>query len=292
MSKIQKIQIQERVINKLEIPEYKICKKRGIGMTGGALPVRLEKSGRVAIITIDNPPVNALDMATLDSLDQTLNELADEKQLMAVIITGAGERVFAAGFDIKVIPTLDEVSGRQVLHRGQYVMQKIADLPVPAIAAINGVALGGGCELALACDMRVAAANARLGLPEVNLGAIPGFGGTQRLPRMLPLAIALEMIYTGRLLNADEAYRVGLVNRVVEPGRALEEAKRMASEIASKGPLAIRAAKRAVRLGLQYCLRDALALEAELMAQLYSSEDLKEGVRAFLEKRTPIFSGR
>jgi enoyl-CoA hydratase len=178
-----------------------------------------------------------------------------------------------------------------MLH-SQAIIQKIADFPVPTIAAINGVALGGGLELALACDIRLAAENARLGLPELSLGAMPGFGGTQRLPRMLSLGIASEMIYTGEAINAEEAYRIGLLNRVVPTGQVLNEAMQLARKIVTKGPLALRAAKRAVSFGLQLPLRDGLTFEAELIGQLYGTKDIKEGAKSFLEKRPPIFCGK
>jgi enoyl-CoA hydratase len=253
--------------------------------------VGLEKENNIAIITIDNPPVNALNMHILTAINQYLDKLMEDNKLMALIITGAGEKAFIAGMDINLILNLDEDTARDSILYGQNVMQKIADFPVPTIAAINGAALGGGLELALACDIRLAAVNARLGLPELSLGAIPGFGGTQRLPRMVSLAIASEMLYTGEAIKAEEAYRINLINRVVPAGQVLNEAMQIAGKIATKGPIALRAAKRAISLGLQLPLRDGLTLETELTGQLYGTKDIKEGAKSFLEKRPPVFCG-
>jgi len=255
-------------------------------------PVRLKRFNSSVILTIDNPPVNALSTETLTALDQVLDHIRADSKLMAVIITGAGEKSFVAGLDIKMLLTFNEISGRNAMHWGQAIMQKIADLPIPTIAAINGAALGGGSELALACDIRLADINARFGFPEISLGAMPGFGGTQRLSRMLPINIAFEMLYTGKIIDAGEAYRIGMINRVVPAGQVLNEAIKLTKKIESKGPLGIRSIKHAVNLGTQLSLRDGLALEAELLGKLCKSEDIKEGAKAFLEKRSPVFHGR
>ncbi|OPX85769.1 MAG: putative enoyl-CoA hydratase [Pelotomaculum sp. PtaB.Bin013] len=251
-------------------------------------PVGLKKVNSTVILTIDNPPVNALSIETLNAIDQALDHILAEREIKSVIITGAGG-AFIAGLDIKILLSLDEVSARNFMHRGQSIMQKIADLPIPTIAAINGPALGGGSELALACDIRLADINARLGFPEINLGVMPGFGGTQRISRMVPLCNAYEMLYTGELITAGEACRIGMINRVVPQGQVLNEAIKLTEKIASKRQLGIQAIKQAVKLGKQLSLRDGLAVEAELLGKLCKGEDVKEGVKAFFEKRSPVF---
>jgi len=250
--------------------------------------VRLKTANSTVILTIDNPPVNALSIETLNAIDHALDHIVAESDIKSVIITGAGD-TFIAGLDIKILLSLDEVSGRNFMQRGQAIIQKIADLPIPTIAAINGAALGGGSELALACDIRFADINSRFGFPEINLGAMPGFGGTQRISRMVPLCNAYEMLYTGEFISAEEAYRIGMINRVVTNGQVLNEAIKLTEKIASKRKLGIQAIKRAVKLSLQLSLRDGLAIEAELLGKLCKGEDVKEGVKAFFEKRSPVF---
>lgn len=254
--------------------------------------VRLEVEEGIALVTIDNPPVNALSAQVLSELEAVLNEVARRQDVGVLILTGAGEKAFVAGADIKQFLELDTVAGIDFAYRGQGIFNKIEELPVPSIAAVNGVALGGGCELALACDLRVAAENATFGQPEVNLGLMPGYGGSQRLPRLIGVGLAKELIYTGEAIGAQEAYRLGLVNRVAPKGQAVEEAKNLARKILSRGPLAVRLAKRAIDRGLQTSLRQGLALEAEYFGRLCGTEDAKEGARAFLEKRAPRFQGK
>ncbi|MGB9886016.1 MAG: enoyl-CoA hydratase-related protein [Moorellales bacterium] len=254
--------------------------------------VTLEVADAIALVIINNPPVNALSAQVFEDLEAILDELYRRRDVGAVIITGAGERAFVAGADVTQFPYLDGVSGAEFSRRGQRVFDKVEDLPVVSIAAVNGAALGGGCELALVCDLRVAAENAVFGQPEVNLGVMPGYGGTQRLPRLLGAGLAKELIFTGDPITAQEAYRIGLVNRVAPRGQAVEEARNLARKILSRAPIGVRMAKRAVNLGLKTSLKEGLALEAEFFGGLFDTEDAKEGVKAFLEKRAPVFKGR
>ncbi|MBC7347316.1 MAG: enoyl-CoA hydratase/isomerase family protein [Clostridia bacterium] len=254
--------------------------------------VTLEVAEGIALVTINNPPVNALSAQVLQELEEILDELTGRTDVAVTIITGAGERAFVAGADINQFLGLNGVSGIDFARRGQGVFNKVEELPMPTIAAVNGVALGGGCELALACDLRVAAENATFGQPEVNLGLMPGYGGSQRLPRVIGVGLAKEMIYTGEAISAQEAYRIGLANRVVPRGQAVEEAKNLARKIASRGPLGVRLAKKAIDWGRETALRQGLALEAQHFGYLCGTEDAKEGAKAFLEKRAPVFRGR
>lgn len=255
--------------------------------------VRWEAEGKIRIVTIDHPPVNALNKDVITQLDQTFEQFwAENEEIGIVIITGAGNKAFVAGADINELPALDQWEGVKLSRRGQGVFKKIADFPAPVIAAISGFALGGGCELALACDIRVAAPNARLGLPEVSLGIIPGYGGTQRLPRVVAVGKAKELIFTGDQIPAEEAYRIGLVDRLAPDGDVLAEAKRLAARILERGPVAIRFAKKAVNQGLECPLEQGLAWEAELMGKACATEDKNEGTTAFLAKRPPQFKGR
>lgn len=246
----------------------------------------------VAVITINHPPVNALNRRVMQELDQCLDEIAADPNARALIVTGAGEKAFVAGADISEFPSLTGEVGEKMSAAGQAVLDKLEALAIPTIAAINGFALGGGCELALACDIRVAAENARLGQPEVNLGVIPGYGGTQRLARVVGPGKAKELIFTGEHITAAEAYRIGLVDRLVPVGQALAEAKNLAQTILKKGPLAIRAAKKAINQGLDLPLKEGLKVEARLFGELCNSEDQKEGAKAFLEKRPAQFKGK
>lgn len=187
--------------------------------------VKCEIEGKIAVVTIDRPPVNALNYDVITQLGEVADQLAQNQEIGAVIITGAGNKAFVAGADISEIAELDQTGGLNLSLRGQAVFNKIANLPVPVIAAVNGFALGGGCELSLACDIRVVAANAKMGVPEVSLGIIPGYGGTQRLPRVLATGKAKELIFTGDMINAEEAYRIGLADRLTPEGQSVEEAK-------------------------------------------------------------------
>ena len=242
-------------------------------------------------MTIDRAEaLNALDRPTLEELRDRLAELADDAEVRVVILTGAGEKAFVAGADIKYMSGLGVEEAQAWGELGHNCTQLLETMPKPAIAAINGFALGGGCELALACDLRYAASSARLGQPEINLGIIPGWGGTQRLARVCGVGVTKELILTGRVVHADEALRIGLVNGVHDP--VLEKAHEVAALLASKSPLALAAAKRAVNHVLQGDHVDNLQREAEEFAGLFESEDAKEGLTAFSEKRTPRFVGR
>jgi enoyl-CoA hydratase len=247
----------------------------------------------VAIVTIDREEaMNALDIATLTELRDRLKELETDPDVRVVILTGAGERAFAAGADIKYMSALDVAQAKAWGALGHEVARLLETMPQPTIAAINGFALGGGCELALACDLRYAARTAKLGQPEINLGIIPGWGGTQRLARATTLGFAKELVLTGRLVDAEEAERRGLVNAVYEPGELLDKAMETARLLAAKSPIALAAAKAATNRALQGEHDDNLIAEGEEFAELFASEDAKEGLRAFIEKRDARFVGR
>jgi enoyl-CoA hydratase len=209
-----------------------------------------------------------------------------------LVVTGAGEKAFVAGADIAELAALDALSGRETSRRGQRIFRELELCPKPVIAAVNGFALGGGCELALACHMRIASDNAQFGLPEVGLGVIPGYGGTQRLARLVGRGRALEMVLTGRRVGAEEALRMGLVNRVVPLASLLDEARALAAAILANGPVAVRAALEAVQRGLDVPLEAGLELEANIFGVVCATEDMREGLRAFLEKRKPAFQNR
>jgi len=243
----------------------------------------------ICTLTINRPnKLNALNNKVLEELDAAVATINDELKIKAVVITGAGEKAFVAGADIKELSSLDPVSGQKVSKKGQAIFQKIEDLTIPVIAAVNGYALGGGCELALACHLRIASDNAGLGLPEVSLGLIPGYGGTQRLTRAIGQAKALECIMTGRQIKADEALKIGLINQIVE-GNPVEEAKALLHKILKQGPVAIKHAILAVKEANSDSGYDS---EAELFGELCGTADFKEGTTAFLEKRKPNFSGK
>ncbi len=236
--------------------------------------------------------MNALDVATLSELGDRLAELRDDDDVRVIVLTGAGEKAFAAGADIKYMSALSVEAAKEWGGLGHQVGRLLETGPKASIAAINGFALGGGCELALACDLRYAASTAKLGQPEVNLGIFPGWGGTQRLARACGLGVAKDLILTGRVVDADEALRIGLVNGVYEPAELLEKTLDVARTIASKGPLAISAAKAAINHALQGDHVENLEAEAEAFGELFSSTDAKEGMTAFVEKRDPRFTGR
>ncbi len=254
--------------------------------------IKVTREDRLVIITITRPPVNALNHEVVDELEKVFDELAKDEKIGAVIVTGAGEKAFVAGADITEFPNLNSANGEKLSRRGQEVFQKIADFPAPVIAAVNGFALGGGMELALACDIRVVAENARVGLPEVTLGIFPGYAGTQRLPRIIPGGKAKELIFTGAMIDAAEAYRIGIADHLTAQGEAQQKAREVAAQILKAGPVAIRLAKQAVNKGLEQTLEEGQKTEAALFAELCDTEDQKEGAKAFMEKRPPQFKGK
>ena len=255
--------------------------------------VRIETREGVAIITVDRPKVlNALNAQTVGEIGEAFEQARNDENVKAVILTGGGEKAFVAGADIGELAKMTPITGKATAERGQAVFAKIERFPKPVIAAINGFALGGGCELALACHIRIASEKAQIGLPEVTLGIIPGYGGTQRMARLLGKGKALELILTGDRIPAAEAERIGLVNKVVAPEELMNVAMELAKKIASRGPLAVRAAIEAVMSGSEMPLDEGFFLEATLFGLLASTDDMKEGMGAFLEKRTADFKGR
>ncbi len=252
-----------------------------------------EVSEQIARITFNRPNVlNALNRRTMDELGDCLKKVRADDAIRLVILTGAGEKAFIAGADINELSQQTPVNGREFTLYGQEIIHRLETLGKPAIAAINGFALGGGCELALACTLRIASRNAKLGQPEVKLGIIPGYGGSQRLPRLCGKGVAHELILTGEMIAAEEALRVGLVNRVVEPGELLATAEAIAKKIIANAPLAVKYALEAVEHGMEMPQEEGLYLEATLFGLCCATQDMREGTRAFLEKRPPKFEGR
>ena len=250
------------------------------------MSISVSRDGTVAIVTVDRQQaLNALDVETLTALRDCLRELEADDSARVVVLTGAGERAFVAGADIRYMSGLDPEGAAAWGSLGHETTRLLEEMPKPTIAAINGFALGGGCELALGCDVRYASARARLGQPEIDLGIVPGWGGTQRLARVCGLGTAKELILTGRTIDADEALRIGLVSAVADP--VLERALATAHGLAEKSPVALRVAKRLLNLS-----PGALAREVEEFGELFASEDAREGLAAFAEKRPPRFSGR
>ena len=253
----------------------------------------VERDGAVATITINRPKVlNALNTATIDELRRAILELKADAGVRVAILTGAGEKSFVAGADINELAVQTPTSGREHALAGQHVFDLIENMGKPVIAAINGFALGGGCELAMACTLRLAADTARLGQPEIALGLIPGYAGTQRLPRLVGKGRAMEMILTGAPISADEAYRIGLVNRVVPAADVIGEARKLAAQLASSAPIAMRYIINAVNKGVEMPFAEACQYEATLFGLVASTDDMREGTTAFLEKRRPVFKGR
>ena len=258
------------------------------------MSVIYEARDAVAVVRLNRPEkMNALSREMLEELRGVFERVAlDGGDVRAVILTGTGTRAFSAGTDIGELQALDTEGARQASVRGQSVCAAIEDCPVPVIAAVNGVAAGGGCELALSCHIRLASSAAQFSLPEIKLGMIPAYGGTQRAPRDVGTSRALELMLTGQTLSTSDALRYGLINRFVEPSQLLTEAEALARSIAELAPLAVRACLKAVRSGIELPLEEGLRLEAELFSSLFDTEDVREGTRAFLEKRPPLFKGR
>lgn len=255
--------------------------------------VLVERSDGVVTLRLNRPKArNALDPDTLRALRAALDAIDGDETVRAVIITGAGEKAFSAGADIAAMVAMGPTEGHPYARLGHEVLARVDDCRVPVVAAVNGVALGGGLELALACDLVVAGERARVGLPEITLGIIPGFGGTQRLVRRIGLARARELIYLGTMVGAAAAHALGIVDRVVAHERLADEAAALAGELAARPPLALRQAKRATRAALETALEAGLRLEIEAFAATFASEDRIEGLRAFLEKRAPQWKGR
>jgi len=255
--------------------------------------LRLEKRPPLAIVTIDRPKVlNALNAATLTELEAAFDDLAGDAAIRAILLTGAGDRAFAAGADIRELAPLTPEEGRSFTLRGQAIFRKIERLGKPVIACIQGFALGGGCELAMACTLRLAADDARLGQPEVKLGVICGYGGTQRLPRLVGRSAALKLLLTGAIIDAQEAFRIGLVDEVVPADQLMQRAEALALEIAANAPLAVAETLRTVDEGLDLPLEEALEREAAGFGHLCGTADKTEGTQAFLAKRPPTWTGR
>ena len=247
----------------------------------------------IARITISRPEkLNALDRQTVQEIDRVVASAGQDPSVGVLIITGAGEKAFVAGADIGELASQTPVEGTAYARAGQAVLDRLERLGKPSVAAINGYALGGGLELAMACTLRVAAESAKLGQPEVALGIIPGYGGTQRLARLVGAGRALEMILTGEPIDAREALRIGLLNRVVPAAELLPAAEALARTILTGGPVALRYALQAVHEGLQTTLNEGLSMEAALFGLCCATEDMREGTRAFVEKRKPAFKGR
>ena len=255
--------------------------------------IKLETRNKIAYITIHRPKVlNALNMQTMEELRQVFIQVKGDKDVRVVILTGAGEKSFVAGADINELQKNNPVEAKEYTHRGQAVLDVIENLGKPVIACINGFALGGGCELAMACTMRLASEDAKLGQPEVKLGIIPGYGGTQRLPRLVGKGIAAQLLLTGDMINAREAHRIGLVNEVVALSELIPRAEAIAQAIIKNAPLAIQYCLEAVNHGMEMSQQEGLFLEATLFSVCCATEDKKEGTTAFLEKRVANFQGR
>lgn len=254
--------------------------------------VILEKESKIALVTLNRPEaLNALNSQVLLELDHVIDVIAEDDEVLAVILTGSG-KAFVAGADIKEMKDLSTMEGRKFSILGNKVFRKLENLEKPVIAAVNGFALGGGCELSMACDIRLASQKAKFGQPETGLGITPGFGGTQRLARHVGMGMAKELIFTGKIINAEEAARIGLVNRVIEPDKLIEEAKTLANSIAANAPVAVKLSKAAINRGMQCDIDTALMYEAEAFGECFSTEDQKEGMSAFLEKREKSFKNK
>lgn len=254
--------------------------------------ISLETKGSTGILTIDRPKaLNALNRETLDEMRLCLEKIGRDDTIGVVIITGGGEKAFVAGADISHMQPLDPLAAAEFARLGHRVAALLEDIPQPVIAAVNGYALGGGCELAIACDIRYASDNAQFGQPEVNLGVIPGFGGTQRLPRLIGPGHASELLFSGNIIDAQEALRIGLVNKVFSQQELMDKSHELAETIGSRGVLAVKLCREAVRNGMEMDLTRACRYEADLFSLCFASDEQKEGMQAFLEKRAPKFKG-
>ena len=253
----------------------------------------LEVENGIGIVTINRPKaLNALNAATIYELDRMFTELETDDRVKVVILTGSGDKSFVAGADITEMQNMSAVEGRAWGRLAQAVFNKIENISKPVIAAVNGYALGGGCEIAMACDIRIASEKAKFGQPEVSLGIPPGFGGTQRLPRLVGRGRAKELLFTGDMIDAAEAYRIGLANKITAPEELLAAAKTMAQKIMSRAPIAVQVCKAAVNVGLDVDLASGVAYEAEVFGLCFATGDQKEGMAAFVEKRKPGFTGK
>lgn len=253
----------------------------------------LEKKSAIAYVTVNRPKVlNALNSVTLEELQAAFTDVKNDDNVRAALLTGSGEKAFIAGADIGELAGLDAIQGKEFAQRGQSVMDLIENLGKPVIACINGFALGGGCEIAMACTIRIASENAQFGQPEVKLGIIPGYGGSQRLPRLVGKGRAMQLVTTGEMISAQEAYRIGLVNEVTTPAELIPRAEAVAQKIIANAPLAVQYAMEAVNRGMEMPLAEALHSEATLFGLCCATQDKQEGTKAFLEKRRPEFTGK
>ncbi len=254
--------------------------------------IDFKQAGYVGTLTIQRPEaLNALNAKVLEELSTFAEEVSNNREIRALIVTGAGEKAFVAGADIKAMSGMTPEKAKEFATSAQKVFDSIENLPFAVIAAVNGFALGGGCELALSCDIIIASEKAKFGLPEVTLGLLPSFGGTQRLPRAVGLFKAREMVFSGEFYSAQDCQSMGLVNRVVAPAQVIIEAQKLAEKIASRAPVAVAKAKQSLNKGYELHIRDGLKQEAELFGELFNTEDHKEGIDAFITKRQPSFVG-
>ncbi len=252
-----------------------------------------DKKNSIAYVAVNRPKVlNALNMATMEEMRSAFTDIRNDASIRVALLTGAGEKAFIAGADIGELAKHDAVQGKEYTHRGQSVLDLIENLGKPVIACINGFALGGGCEIAMACTMRLASENAKFGQPEVKLGIIPGYGGTQRLPRLVGKGIAMQLVLAGEMITAQEAHRIGLVNEVTAPADLIPRAEAIAQKIIANAPLAVQFAMEAVNKGMEMNLAEGLYLEATLFGVACATDDKKEGTLAFLEKRPAQFKGK
>jgi len=255
--------------------------------------VLLEKTDRIGVLTINRPKaLNALNKETLLEIRQAVENIRDDEEVDVLIITGAGDKSFVAGADITFMQEMNAIEGREFGQLGSGVLRLIETIAKPVIAAVNGFCLGGGCELAMACDFRISSDNGRFGQPEVGLGVTPGFGGTQRLPRLVGIGMANELLYTGDAIDANEALRIGLVNHVVPGAELMDFVIKKAKRISSRGQISVGLCKKAAYEGIQTDIDRGLTIEADIFGLCFATEEQKEGMRAFVEKRKPNFTGK